>query len=617
MPPFAFTALVLASKFLSVCAEEQQQEQETEGEEEASPKDIAIAATLIGAVSFQMGLFHLTNHRDKDMRKYTYQVINQTVSIFCSVLMFSTFNDIVQAQFSGVSPEMKVLVNMGHMLVWFLILQLTLAWACGAVGSPPSDLEDVELFIQCSGTLLAHITGFASINAWGSVQQISPFKESPSLCLLVLPISFTGQFLLQRCSDWARWKVAMKDEELSIFEEKWDEETEEAENDIMGLTLSFNLIQAVRFWDTSYLPNTEGDEPMDILASHTRIQIQRLWGLAVIFALCLFTMNYYSAKVKMSGRGSRESQELPPAGGGAKDTLSEHSAAGRDGGGESPHRPGPKATRVFSFATSTGTHTHKNFAEELRERSWEITKLAWTMGFAWCCFYAGRMSLARIAELEESMTLAVALTLSISLISFSLIRILDMIADLDSTGPRVDHTIFQIIRALGLLVGFGWEQTFDQAVESISSAVAFPHLAKFVLALFCVVVIVPAWYKYILPMAITECWEWGFLVHDLEDPEERARWERVAQHLEEKRRKRLQKTGLTPKGEEDNFYVRLTGDDSSQVAQLQKENARLRQALETTVLALKDRDGVDAGKHETHKVNLAQMDTLIQTSSAV
>jgi len=51
------------------------------------------------------------------------------------------------------------------------------------------------------------------------------------------------------------------------FEEMWDENAEEAENEVGGLSLSFITVQAIRFWLTisdtypiGVLPNIEGQE---------------------------------------------------------------------------------------------------------------------------------------------------------------------------------------------------------------------------------------------------------------------------------------------------------------------------------------------------------------------
>merc|ERR1719379_1263572 len=99
------------------------------------------------------------------------------------------------------------------------------------------------------------------------------------------------------------------------------------------------------------------------------------------------------------------------------------------------------------------------------------------------------------------MLLSIVLTLLISLASFSSIRLLDKIADADWTDARADASIKELIGAIGILVGFGWEQCFDQAVDCLSSALPHPHLSKLLLALFCVGIVVPAWRWYLLPMA--------------------------------------------------------------------------------------------------------------------
>jgi len=563
-------------------------------EEKAPAVDIAIAATLIGAVSFQMGLFHLTNHHDPEMRKYSYTVINQTVSIFCSVLMFQTFNDIVDANIlEGASAFQKFVVNWFHMLFWFIVLQVVLARVCGVIGPKPKSIRQVEHFAKSAGTLLAHMTGFASINAWGSLQQLEYFRSSPGLSFMVLPISFGGQFLLQRLTDNVRYKVAMADGEESEFEEKWDEETEEAENDIMGLTISFNLAQAIRFANSDYLPDQEGVEPMEVIAAHSAEQVWRLWAVALMFAIFLGIMNFLQAPEDLEAEDKK-------------------------------HEEGHKET---GHHMEGGHHEEKSSVEHLKERAWEVTMLAWSMAFAWCCFYSAKMSLAKFEILDDNMILSMALSLVISLVSFSMIRVLDLLADLDSTGPRVDHTIFQIIRAIGLVVGFAWEQTFDQAVESLSTSVARPHLAKFFLAVFCVLVIVPAWYEYILPMAITENWEWNFLVRDLEDPKEQERWEKVVDHivkqreairkedsLKEPERRDSRDSGsstgkMTPRKSltmkitdmkgtftgKDSYqgapYTKLSGGgEFSEVEELRAENRKLKEALESQLGSLRDRE---------------------------
>jgi len=146
-----------------------------------------------------------------------------------------------------------------------------------------------------------------------------------------------------------------------------------------------------------------------------------------------------------------------------------------------------------------------------------------------------RMFLASMPSLDDKMLVAVVLTMIISGVSFSSIWVLDKLADADCTGDRTDRAIIQIIKAIGILVGFGWEQCFDQAVESISSALPQPHLSKMILALLCVTVIVPAWKWYLLPMAIQEGWKFGFVVDDSKEEMQEA-----IKMLHKKKKKKMQ-----------------------------------------------------------------------------
>eukprot|EP00442_Polarella_glacialis_P019042 CAMPEP_0115162084 /NCGR_PEP_ID=MMETSP0227-20121206/71758_1 /TAXON_ID=89957 /ORGANISM="Polarella glacialis, Strain CCMP 1383" /LENGTH=447 /DNA_ID=CAMNT_0002574241 /DNA_START=28 /DNA_END=1369 /DNA_ORIENTATION=- len=147
------------------------------------------------------------------------------------------------------------------------MMQIVLAITSGAVhdliGGEAPTMEKVELNLKSWSVLFSHVAGFATINAWGSLQQ-TYFKGSPQSALLVVPIGFIGLQVLFAAMDSIRWKIShMDDGEEDEFEHKWDEETEEAENDVAGLSLSFLTVQALRFYISGILPNAEGIEPWE------------------------------------------------------------------------------------------------------------------------------------------------------------------------------------------------------------------------------------------------------------------------------------------------------------------------------------------------------------------
>jgi len=274
---------------------------------------VSMAATLIGSISFIMLLYYFINWPDKDIQEKSWETVSSIISIFCAVLLFQSFNDMTEAYIinpifgEGDATMGALLVDSVHFLIWFTVMQLALAMLSGAAGPGQIDSEwfeslneeeqeevkeGKEVNMKCFAVLLAHISGFASINAFGTVQAVF-FSESPLKAFLAVPVSLAGLFVLQRISDAIREKVSMGDDgEKDEFEDLWDEETEEAENDVMGLTLSFTFINAVRFFYTGCLPNQEGKEEEcqveEFLWHHTMGQKLCLIGTGVAFTAIIF-----------------------------------------------------------------------------------------------------------------------------------------------------------------------------------------------------------------------------------------------------------------------------------------------------------------------------------------
>jgi len=468
-PRWAFLALVLS--LVSFVALAESQEEEEEMRILRRPTSVAIAATLLGAISFQMSIFYLTNHPDPDMKRYTYEVISSTISIFCAVLFFQGCNDLVESLVGMEELPLwqQFAIDCLHMVFWYTMLQIVLALISGAIaeliGKPASDMETIDANMKCFAVLLAHVTGFASINAWGTLQQMEPFRLHWLTSLGVLPFAMAVQFGLQRTTDTIRWKVAMADDGVEDeYEKKWDEECEEAEDDVMALTLSFLIVQCIRFVIAGSLPNQEGVEKANDLQHYSRSQISSLFLVALGFALLVVVL-YLG---------------MPP----------------------------------------------NDEARELLMRWLKTSITVVSMSFAWCAFFGLRWFFAGYKLIGANpMLLAIVVALMNSFGSFSIIRALDKIADMEATGEKVDHAIEQVIGAIGILVGFGWEQCFDKATESFSTVLPYSTYSKMVLVLLCCAIIVPAWRWWLLPMALHEGWRFGFVI----DPDQ-AMWTELLEH---------------------------------------------------------------------------------------
>lgn len=236
--------------------------EEEEEEVQTSVVGLAVSVMLIGGITFMVSLFYLVNHNDPDIKLYSWRTIKDTISIFVAVLLFAALNDILEHYIlEEASEAVELIVDMVHLLLWFFVLHATLAYSSGAVGETPKSIKDVELKTRFWAVLFAHLTAFAAINAWGAIQQNEIFKESVLMSLLPVPIGAAILGVLFGITGFIRTKVALNDDDVvDDFEEFFEEESQDTENDVFGLSLSFIIVQSLRYAIGGALPNQEGIE---------------------------------------------------------------------------------------------------------------------------------------------------------------------------------------------------------------------------------------------------------------------------------------------------------------------------------------------------------------------
>lgn len=89
----------------------------------------------------------------------------------------------------------------------------------------------------------------------------------------------------------------------------------------------------------------------------------------------------------------------------------------------------------------------------------------------------------------------------LSAYAFALMMLLEKAAALDCTGDHTDEAILEVMAALGILIGFTWEQAFERSVSTIvqASHTTLPEAAlKAILAAVLVTLVLPAWRVFIL-----------------------------------------------------------------------------------------------------------------------
>lgn len=487
--------------------------------------EVGFASTLLGAMVFLMSLTYFTNHNDQDIRRYTYEVISQTIAIFCAVMVFQYINEATdKAMVYFEWDSLPFLVHMSQMIVWYSALQFHLYYISfhGAVAlakhkfaevdgihssqqqvsvwtalqslwgmehitfsdlHPLDHIEDLQSQMTCWKVLLSHIAGFAAINAFGTLQQSEPWRRDWQSATVVVILAALTMLLIQWYFDGQRRKVAESwKAAASIYDDRmeevynecfvmWLEEAEEPEDNVLALTVSFLSVQAIRFWIAGTLPDVEGLDPWDLETTRSLSDVGALFAAAAIFCVGTFALDIYA-----------------------------------------------------------GRHLEIENGEQEEPRVVQVSMAACNQAFAWSLYFGCKWNLATHVfqnAPEEKMLLQLELATAVSLLAFFAIWVLDKLADLDATGDETDHAIIQVIGGFSILVGFAWEQCFDRAIEVI----AFnqeevnhvpPLMSKLLLAAICICIIIPAWRTWILPMVLREGWRFGFVIDGSDK-----RWSRV------------------------------------------------------------------------------------------
>jgi hypothetical protein len=354
-----------------------------------------------------------------------------------------------------------------------------------------------QIKMKCWAVLFGHITGFAMINAFATLQ-ISFIKmcTNPSmireelvlwsahgfeyqlamgLFSMILPYGLLK--VLFKAFHQIREKINLADDgRLDDKEELWVEETTETEDDVMGLTVSFVIVQVLRFLTTGIFPNEEGEvegeweQQKQYLPTYQR-------GLQ-LFAVGILLYMAHMLRQLFCKKHCKEC----------------HGKGKRNNGEKCSNCKGTGQTKVFKCDARTE----------------EQVTIVLGMVFSWCVFFGAgwtvdlclRGSLQFKAGDESTATMSSVLVAGVILgWAFSMIFILDKLADQTWTDKEVDKSLRGLNKALGILIGFAWERSFDASVVRMANSTSMfsPAVTKLILSLLLCAIVVPAWRQFILP----------------------------------------------------------------------------------------------------------------------
>jgi len=281
-----------------------------EHHEKPPQRDVGIACMLLGSVGFVMLLFYIVNWKDDDIRLYAWTIISTTTCLFTAVLSFSGIK-VVSDLLIHIPEEMNGVECVRAYLLFILAfstLQLAAKLISGAycdcccpvdmseeawvvADSLRADhgdevdekqvrtktgqrsvawIEGVEVFVErrklnlerstinvrAWAQLLAHLSGFAALEAGGALQHMEWFRETPLRAFLAVVINQVSIGILFRGMDVFRLYTIYDNEDERVV--MLGEAIEEAENDIISLSSSFLTVQVLRFSLSGQLPDLAG-----------------------------------------------------------------------------------------------------------------------------------------------------------------------------------------------------------------------------------------------------------------------------------------------------------------------------------------------------------------------
>lgn len=474
-------------------------EGEGEAEEEIPKADMMVAAMLLASVTYMMFTLGMANQRkDRALKKLTWTALHTKISIFCAVLMYQAVTGLFVLHEHEDGTLRKIISAGFGWFFWFLMLQMLMASLSFEMFSKviwqrkeekQEDWEERrEVLMEFWGVLMGHITGFASIVFWAQSQlgwQQPSYTPGAFLIFLVaIPLQILWFVLVKWVRHWVvkTYDPNAQDGHASKEARKalatWEEKTEETENDSVALTVSFMLAQAFRVLVSGVMPDPEGFEPRHgpaetgpLIHTHTLFECVQLlfWGI-LIFSMVIAWRDWKLLAC-------------------IKDPLEECCDKLR-----------LDFERMTEVASDIGSMT-----------------LAWILFFAmfWfldtlnqdVCQSFGSGQGGDLNCGSGGMTGGILLAMFCTIFSYSTIfafrRTALHIDDFASSTHHQQKTahdiILSVMKAQGLLIGFGWEKAFDHAVEDLSERARHPALTRFFMSFVVFAMVGYVWMWYILP----------------------------------------------------------------------------------------------------------------------
>jgi len=401
---------------------------------------LAMAWMLLGTVAFVTSLFYLVNSSDEKIKHVTWVSLSDTLSIFSSVLIFSALKNFNVDFFHDYTGNEHAPPSSWSVFLEFTCLSAVYVMLHVLLIRSRHNEHQLAFY----GGLGAHVLGFASIDAYGSLIELPVFNASVLRATLfiffvattsVAVVSYIAERVRTSIVHYLQVRHALRGSGLDALNEQFADTEDEA----IGLFLGLVNSMVIRFAVSGRMPPVHGN-PMD----KSRSEVALLTLAAVLSGLLLvLVINAMYHVVRKY--------------------------------------PGPRMERLIGVLKNT---------------------LAMTMG--WCFLFSAQWTFWTFTDdhglgAGDKMTARMVMAAVLTIASYGSIFMIELLA---SSYEKLE-SLRPLARGFVLLLGLCWEAAFQQAVEGVGDcytghAKTFSFIS---LTTFLCIIVLPAWGVYILPRA--------------------------------------------------------------------------------------------------------------------
>jgi len=233
--------------------------------------------TFLGLLLLVLSLFYLTNFPDEDIQRAAWSLLSYSTSIFSAMLIFHVYRaavalfwelfDVAYVEEPSAPGRTAVIFHSAQLLIIYAVLHGSLY----AFRGWKSTLTAV-------GTLGAHVLGFSSIDAYGTLQRVAFFSETPGqsfYAVLVAAGAMLGGSVAHAC---------VREVLVGSALERWKRQCCVSEREAAGLAVGYLLSQAAKFVITGHMPTSA-------ITRQSEGEAWRFLTTALAFAVLLVLMS--------------------------------------------------------------------------------------------------------------------------------------------------------------------------------------------------------------------------------------------------------------------------------------------------------------------------------------